>query len=379
VTGGAPIAAAAPARTLEPWAGAGTAGTLDFEVPRALEAGEPPEARGLARAAARLMVSRIADDAIAHARFHDLPGFLAPGDVVVVNASATIPAAIDAERVDLRGESERIRVHFSSPAQGAGVKHWVLELRRRTSHGTAPLLDARPGERLRLAGGARATLIEPFLPPADPLRVRLWLAALTGAADVLAHLARHGEPIRYPYVRDPWPLASYQTMFAAEPGSAEMPSAGRAFTPDVVAVLARRGVRVVPIVLHTGVASLEADEPPCPERYRVPRATAAVINAVKDSGGRVIATGTTVVRALETVADRGGRALAGHGWTDVVVTPQRGLRVVDGIITGFHEPRASHLAMLEALAGRRHLARAYAAALSHGYLWHEFGDLHLVL
>jgi S-adenosylmethionine:tRNA ribosyltransferase-isomerase len=168
-------------------------------------------------------------------------------------------------------------------------------------------------------------------------------------------------------------------VFAAEPGSAEMPSAGRAFTRETVRTLRERGIGIAPLVLHTGVASLEADEAPYPERYRVPAATADAVNRTRAAGGRIIAVGTTVVRALETVAGADGIVTPGEGWTELVVTPERGVRVVDAILTGLHAPRASHLAMLEAIAGRGHLARAYAAALRHRYLWHEFGDLHLIL
>jgi S-adenosylmethionine:tRNA ribosyltransferase-isomerase len=185
-------------------------------------------------------------------------------------------------------------------------------------------------------------------------------------------------PIRYSYVRKSWPLSYYQTIFAAESGSAEMPSAGRGFTQEMVERLARKRVRIAPLVLHTGVSSLEADEPPYPERYRVPNSTALAINSARSRGGRVVAVGTTVVRALETVADADGHVHADQGWTDLVITPERGLQVVDGMLTGLHEPRASHLLMLEALAGREHLALAYEAALRHHYLWHEFGDLHLI-
>jgi S-adenosylmethionine:tRNA ribosyltransferase-isomerase len=158
-----------------------------------------------------------------------------------------------------------------------------------------------------------------------------------------------------------------------------MPSAGRAFTPELIARLTAGGILIVPLLLHTGVASLEAHEPPYMEFYRVPAETAAVVNLARELGGRVIAVGTTVVRALETVTDRDRRARAGEGWTDLVITPARGLRAVDGLLTGFHEPRASHLLMLETIAGRDHLAHAYAEALRAGYLWHEFGDLHLIL
>ena len=353
---------------------------MDFELPEELSAREPPEARGLARDAVRLLVTEGEGERVIHARFHDLPRFLAPGDLLVVNASATINAALDGRRERASGDGvEEVLVHLSSPTEDG---RWVLELRRGTGDANEPLLDARPGERVRLRGGGTARLVEPFVahgaePPAG--RVRLWVAELACPGGVERYLAEHGSPIRYRYVPRAWPLDYYQTVFAAEPGSAEMPSAGRAFTRETLRALRAKGVEIAPVVLHTGVASLEADEAPYPERYRVPAATAEAVERARAAGGRVVAVGTTVVRALETVADPGGTVRPGAGWTELVVTPERGVFAVDALLTGLHAPHASHLAMLEAIAGRPHLARAYDAALRRRYLWHEFGDLHLVL
>ncbi|MGH9269325.1 MAG: S-adenosylmethionine:tRNA ribosyltransferase-isomerase, partial [Acidimicrobiales bacterium] len=214
-------------------------------------------------------------------------------------------------------------------------------------------------------------------PPARP--GRLWVAALVLPEPLGRYLARHGRPIRYAYVERDWPLAAYQNAYAIEPGSAEMPSAGRALTAELITSLVARGVAVAPVVLHTGVSSLEAGEAPYPERFRVPGATARLVNATRAGGGRVVAVGTTVVRALETVADDRCRAHAGEGWTELFVTPVRGVRLVDGLLTGWHPPEASHVALLESVAGAGLLAAAYRAATEAGYLWHEFGDLHLVL
>jgi S-adenosylmethionine:tRNA ribosyltransferase-isomerase len=209
--------------------------------------------------------------------------------------------------------------------------------------------------------------------------VRLWIATLRLPAELDRYLARHGFPIRYGYVRESWPLPYYQTVYATETGSAEMPSAGRAFTPELITRLVARGVQLAPLLLHTGVASLEDHEPPYEEYYRVPPETARQVNLARAGGRRVVAVGTTAVRALETMTDADGITHPGDGWTGVIVTPERGIRAVNALLTGFHEPRASHLAMLEALAGRRHLQLAYAEALRERYLWHEFGDLHLIL
>jgi S-adenosylmethionine:tRNA ribosyltransferase-isomerase len=338
---------------------------LDFELPPSLEAHEPPEARGVSRSGVRLLVSRGTAVPV-HAQFDDLPSFLDPGDVLVVNVSSTVPAALDGR---LRGEP--VRVHVSTELPG-GL--WLVELRApRGSSTTRFTADVR-GVRVDLAAGATLDLLAPF-----PDSARLWLSSFSGTGDMVPYLLRHGRPIRYAHVPRQWPLSAYQTVFGIEPGSAEMPSASRPFTADLVTKLVRRGIGVTPLVLHTGVSSLEGDEAPYPERYRVPRSTAAAINAARTEGGRVVALGTTVVRALETVTDEGGAVHAGEGWTDVVVTPERGVRAVDGLLTGWHEPRASHLLMLEAVAGREALELAYRSALRSAYLWHEFGDSHLLL
>lgn len=344
---------------------------FDFTLPSRLEAHEPPEARGLARDDVRLMVSYRADDQVIHSRFSAIGDNLAPGDVVVINTSGTAPAALTVVRADGR----TLELHLSTRLPGG---FWSVELRAPGPDGTVPFRDATPGEVFTLPDGASATLLAPY-PAYATAHVRLWIARLDLPVAPHVYLARVGFPIRYGYVTRSWPIEYYQTVYATEIGSAEMPSAGRAFTPEILTGLIARGVQVAPLLLHTGVASLEDHEPPYEEYYRVPATTARVINATRAAGGRVIAVGTTVVRALETVADPSGEVHPGEGWTNVVVTPQRGIRSVSGLLTGLHEPRASHLAMLEALVGREHLAITYAEALREGYLWHEFGDLHLLL
>jgi len=335
----------------------GLADALTFTLPPALEAHEPPEARGLRRDEVRLLVTDRGTGRIVHARFTDLPDSLAPGDLVVVNDSATLPAALRARRADGRA----VPLHLSTRLP-AGL--WVVEPRG---------LRAQAGETLTLPGGALAHLLVHH-----PGSERLWIAYLDLPAPVLDYLARHGRPIAYPYVRAEWPLDTYQTVYAREPGSAEMPSAGRAFSPRVLARAAARGIGLARVTLHAGVASPERDEPPIEEWYRVPIEAADAIAEARAHGSRVVAVGTTVVRALESAADAAGRVIASEGWTDLILAPGRGVRAVDALLTGFHEPRASHLAMLEALAGRPHIEQAYRAALDGEYLWHEFGDLHLI-
>jgi S-adenosylmethionine:tRNA ribosyltransferase-isomerase len=337
---------------------------LAFRLPSALEADAPPERRGLRRDQVRLMVAEREAETIDHARFDELTEHLRAGDLLVINVSATLPAAISGRRRD----GAAVRVHVSTRAPALGEDWRVIELR--TPDGGAPV-HGRAGEVVALApdGGAAFELVAPYT-----TSTRLLLARYSGPEPLSELLARHGEPIRYGYAAEPWPLSDYQTVYATVPGSAEMPSAGRPFTPELIVALLARGVAFAPVLLHCGVSSPERHEAPFPEYYEVPRATARLIETTRRGGGRVIAVGTTVVRALETVGEGAGR-----GWSDVVVTPERGVSVVDGLITGWHEPAASHLQMLEAIAGAPLLARCYDAALAHGYLWHEFGDSHLLL
>ena len=342
------------------------AGLVRFELPPELEAGSPPEARGMTRDAVRMLVARRGDGSLVHSHFSELPRFVDDGDLIVINTSGTLAAAVPG--VDRAGRC--IEVHFSTrlPAE-----LWTVELRR----GGEAWLGAEAGEVVALEGGGRVELLAPYASHARG--VRLWITAVSTPVPLHTYLAVHGQPIRYGYVRGSWPISTYQNVYATEPGSAEMPSAGRPFTPEVITRLVARGVGVAPVVLHTGVASLEASEPPYPEYYRVTRATAHRVNDTRREGGRVVAIGTTVVRALETVVDGRGEVHAGSGWTDTVVSAQRPVSSVDGMLTGWHEPEASHLAMLEAIAGRALLEASYAAAVAEGYLWHEFGDVHLIL
>ena len=347
--------------------------SVEFELPDELVAHEPIEARGLERDEVRLMVTDVGSEKTHHASFTQLADFMERGDLLVVNDSATINASLPAIRTSHHAE---IRLHLSTQLE-AGL--WAVELRQITTKGSAPLLDASPGERLLLPAGVEAELIEPWPRGAKrspDIPTRLWAAALDMPNGFVEYTALYGQPIRYSYVPSAWPLSYYQTIFAREPGSAEMPSAGRPFTARVLAALARRGVGMATITLHTGVSSFESPEPPYPERYRVSDDTAGAVNAARRNNMKVVAVGTTVVRALETVVTEEGLARASEGWTRRVITRDEPPRLVDGLITGLHAPRASHLAMLEAFAGREQLGHAYDAALGAGYRWHEFGDMH---
>ncbi len=324
---------------------------------------EPAEARGLERDEVRLLVA--SPDRLTDSVFLELPDFLEPGDLVVVNRSATLAASVDGRR-----GSTPVEVHFAT-ALDDGT--WVVEVRPEgLSFG--PVTDIAVGERIDLPAGAWLDVLETL-----PGQVRLHRVAVAVEGPATALLERHGRPIAYGYIPQRWPLSAYQTVFAREPGSAEMPSAARPFTTRTVTDLATRGVLVAPVTLHTGVSSPEVGEPPNPERYDVPAATAALVNHVRWRGGRIVAVGTTVTRALETVADPDGFVRPGHGWTDLVLGADRPARVVTGLVTGWHEPGASHVHLLEAVAGHELVAEAYGHAEREGYLWHEFGDSCLLL
>jgi S-adenosylmethionine:tRNA ribosyltransferase-isomerase len=347
--------------------------TMDFQLPSELEAIAPPEMRGRGRDDVRLMVSQYNDDRVIHTDFPHLSDHLLAGDVLVINTSGTRQAALHAVRTD----GSVLRLHLSTHLPDG---RWVVELRQVDSEKNVPFLDARSGDVVLLPAGSQARLIAAYQNHYAKGGVRLWAAELEIAKhEIETYLSFFGTPIQYGYARQPYPISAYQTVYHTEIGSAEMPSAGRAFTPALITSLVAKGVQVAPLILHTGVASLEADEAPYAEYYRVPQPTADLVNTARQKGRRVIAVGTTSVRALETLTSEGGYVESGEGWTELVITPERGIYAVDGMLTGFHEPRASHLAMLQALAGCHHLELTYQSALDHRYLWHEFGDLHLIL
>jgi S-adenosylmethionine:tRNA ribosyltransferase-isomerase len=346
---------------------------LNFLLASELEASEPPEARGLARDEVRLMVSHRATNQVTHTHFRQIGDFLEPGDVLVINTSGTLNAALTAQR----SAGNRFELHLSTHLP---MNRWVVEIRAyqdAQATTTKPFYAIQPGETFELPAGGRATLTTPYV--SGQILPRLWIASLDLPGPLHPYLAQYGFPIRYSYVKEGWPLSYYQTVYATEMGSAEMPSAGRAFTQELLSGLSARGIQIAPLLLHTGVASVESHEPPYAEYYQVPESTARLVNAAHAAGRRVIAVGTTVVRTLESVTEDNGQTHSGTGWTNLVITPQRGIRAVDGLLTGLHEPLSTHLAMLEALAGRPHLEITYSEALKQRYLWHEFGDLHLIL
>ncbi|MFL6091294.1 MAG: S-adenosylmethionine:tRNA ribosyltransferase-isomerase [Aeromicrobium sp.] len=341
----------------------------NFPAPRDATAPAPaPAARGLARDEVRMLVAQ--PEQLTHATFRDLPEHLNPGDLVVFNDSATVNAAADGVLIG-RGP---VVVHVASTLDSGDH---VIELR------TAPdakraVLDARPADVVKV-GPVTLRLVAPYpVEGSSPTGSgnRLWRATATG--DLRRQLRRRGRPIAYGYLDRTYPLSVYQSVFSVRPGSAEMPSAGRPFTKAVVTRLVTRGIRMAPITLHTGVSSQEAGEGPQPEWFDVPAATAAVVNSTLAEGGRVVAVGTTATRALESAAWR-GTAVPASGWTNRVVTPDEPPQLVGGLITGWHDPHASHLLLVEAVAGADLTQAAYDAAVRAGYRWHEFGDSALLL
>jgi S-adenosylmethionine:tRNA ribosyltransferase-isomerase len=337
-----------------------------FTLPPGAEATAPPERRGLARDEVTLLAVR--PGAVTGHRFRDLPDLLTPGDLVVVNTSGTLPARLEA----IRADGVATPVHVSAALDDGS---WVVEVRRPDNSGPDPGVE--PGSELQLPGGVTLHLLAGF---PEPTRTsRLWRARTDPATTAVEYLTRHGRPIRYGYLAAPVPLSDLQTVYATAPGSAEMASAGRPFTESLLVRLLAHGIAVVPLVLHAGVSSPELHEPPAPERFAVPEATARFVTSTRAAGRRVVAVGTTVTRALETATGEDGVTRAASGWTDLVLGPEQPARAVTGLVTGLHAPEASHLQLLEAVAGPDLVDAAYERAVADGCRWHEFGDSMLFL
>ncbi len=337
---------------------------FSFDLPADLNATAPPERRGLRRDHVRLMVLDRLTGAAQHSRFDRLGDFLLPGDVVVLNNSRTLPAVLPATGPD--GLPVEIR----------------LAHRLRDTLWRALLVSTVPvqaGATLQLPEGLEARV--EYTSPAEPLSVVRF--SREGAA-LFDTLYRVGQPVRYEYIDRPWDLDYYQTVFASAPGSVEMPSAGRAFTWELLLGLKRKGIRLGFLSLHAGLSYFlddrwEKDPRYTPEEFAIPAETAAMINEARANGNRVIAVGTTVVRALETAADFDGVVRPQRGWADLFINRDHQLKAVDGLLTGLHEPEASHLDLLSAFMDPTLLKAAYQDAVARGYLWHEFGDANLIL
>jgi S-adenosylmethionine:tRNA ribosyltransferase-isomerase len=346
--------------------------STEFTVPADRTATEPAESRGVDRDQTRLLVGSAAG--ISHTSFSHIGSHLSAGDLLVVNNSATVAAELD-------GRSSRhgqLVLHIATRLEDLS---YVVELRS-APDAAAPLLDAEADDTVTLAGGVTLRLMTPYpyeRSAPGAAGNRLWRASVPDPVALVRLLERTGRPISYGYLRGRFPLSAYQTVFSAVPGSAEMPSAGRPFTARLVAALKSRGIGFAPITLHTGVSSQEAPEGPQGEWFDVPAATAALVNETRSNGGRVVAVGTTVTRALESSVAPDGSASAATGWTEHVVGPESPPRLIGGLVTGWHNPDASHLLLVEAIAGAALTQNAYDEAVREGYLWHEFGDSALLL
>lgn len=346
---------------------------LNFQLPDTLQTALPTEVRNINRDEVKLMVSNRKNDDIQHTQFKHIADYLDTGDVLVVNTSGTIKAALNI----ILPNGQKGSIHLSNQLTD---QQWLVEIRQNRGRQTKRFYDMEKDSIIPLTNDGIMHIIAPFYPPSIAAKhLQLWIVRFELPLPIFDYLNQYGLPIRYTHTPKHYPIDYYQTIFANEWGSAEMPSAGRAFTPEIITKLVIKGVQFAPILLHTGVASLELNEKPYPEFYKVSPTTASIINWAKQKGRRIIAVGTTAVRAIETVTNKAGKVQAGMDWTNLYITPERGLHTINGLLTGFHEPNASHLLMLSALAQATHLQKCYDTAIAQQYQWHEFGDLHLIL
>jgi S-adenosylmethionine:tRNA ribosyltransferase-isomerase len=342
---------------------------IQFELPEHLACPQPTEERELLRDEVRLLVTT-GSRKISHSQFRYLPSYINPGDMLVVNTSATVPSALP---LTLPGGNKGV-IHLSNQITS---HQWLLEIRAMAGNKTVRWKSGKKGMVFSLPDGATVTLEERFYNNSQLLD--LWVGTLNLTQPVESYLAKYGFPIQYEKLDHRYPLAYYQTFFSFHPGSAEMPSAGRGFTPQLVEKILKKGVVFAPILLHTGVSSLEENEAPYPEYMEISPLSASIINGAKSQGNRIIAVGTTAIRAIESATDSDGMLQPYRGHTSLFIDESYRLKITDALLTGFHEPRASHLHMLQALAGFEHLEFAYRAAVESDYYWHQFGDLHLIL
>jgi S-adenosylmethionine:tRNA ribosyltransferase-isomerase len=345
----------------------------------------PPELRQMIRL---LLVDETRSE-VRDSAFAEIVQILRPGDLLIVNDAATLPAALRGQVwIDSNVHAIELRLlgPRASDAGDAGDDHdrrWRAVLfgagdwRTDTDDRPAPPL-LEPGMIIELLGGLRATFIS-----RDPTSARLIeLCFEQGGSALYAQLYAIGRPIQYSHLDRDEQLWSFQTVFAGRPWAAEMPSAGRPLTAAMLSALRRRGIEIARLthaagISATGDAQLDA-RLPLPERYELPPETAVAIERTRACGGRVIAVGTTVVRALESAA-RAGLVHGGGGETELIITAETPRLVVDGLLTGMHGPTESHYRLLRAFASQALLDRAWTLALELGYRSHEFGDLALLL
>jgi S-adenosylmethionine:tRNA ribosyltransferase-isomerase len=343
--------------------------TIQFELPVSLECTQPTEFRNIERDEVRLLVTTDSDHT-RHTTFRNVDQYLQKGDVLVVNTSATrasaLPVVLPSNRLGM--------AHFSTRVNDS---EWLIEIREIEGEKTVRWKEGKRGMKFHLPDGADITLKRKFYKERKLLH--LWVAEFTSLQKQESYLAEHAQPIKYDHLNEHYPLDFYQSVFSLHPGSSEMPSAGRGFTKDLVERLLEKGVVIAPILLHTGVSSLEENESPYAEYMEVDQASATLINNAKKQGRKIIAVGTTGIRAIESAVNESGEVIPNTGVTNLFIDNDYKMKVINGLLTGFHEPRASHLQMLQSLAGFDHIERAYKSALDNNYFWHQFGDLHLIL
>lgn len=319
----------------------------------------------------KLLLIRTRTRGLQHRQFKDLAEELLPGDLLVVNDSQMMPG-----RIPARAQGEDLVLHLA----GRLSPHRFL-VERRTQEGGPDWSHFALGTILTVVDEAGSPISEGTVQQHFHPKSRIWI--VDSNDDWYRIATQHGRPIQYHYVTAEQPLSQYRTLFGSRPGSVEMPSASRPFTGGLMTRLRHRGVEFAPLTLHTTVSSHEVmgdfeDHPILPEWFHIPRLTARRIAHAKRAGHRVIAVGTTVVRALETRLDQEGLPVAQSGWTTRIVSPDDPPILVDGLITGLHDNFSSHLALLYSFASRDLIRDAYEEASVHQYLWHEFGDLSLI-
>lgn len=342
---------------------------IQFELPGQLSCAKPTELRNISRDEVRLLVTTGNGD-VGHSYFRRFTDYLVAGDVLVVNTSATQPAAFPVKLPNNR----KGMVHFSTQINDC---EWLVEVREIIGNRVVRWKEGEENMVFQIPSKATIKLKRKFY--ADRKLLHLWVVEFNSGMDFQSYMNKYGQAIKYEDLEKSYPLDYYQTFFSSHPGSSEMPSAGRGFTQDLVNKLLQKGIAFAPILLHTGVSSLEENERPYPEYFEINPLSASVINNAKRNGGRVIAVGTTAVRAVETATNDSGKVLPYKGNTHLNITSNYRMKMVDSLLTGFHEPRASHLHMLQSLAGIQHIEKAYSVAVDNHYYWHQFGDLHLIL
>ncbi|UOR11076.1 S-adenosylmethionine:tRNA ribosyltransferase-isomerase [Halobacillus amylolyticus] len=332
-----------------------------FQVPAHLHATAPVEYRQGERDNVRLMVLDPLTGQRKHTNFHDIMNIFQAGDVLVLNQSRTIPSSLHA--TGTRGDVE------------------VRLARKIDEHRFEVLLlgtTYEEGDQIYFQNGFFATVEG----NGNEYPLQVVNFKLSGVS-LMEFIYEYGSPIYYEYINDPWPLNKYQTVYSSTPGSIEMTSAGRAFTWGMLSSLVKKGVHLCYVTLHTSLSYYGNNKWPTPsnhpELYSIPRETVDTINDAKAEGRKVIAVGTTVVRALESAVIEGHLTQQNSVLTDLYINGNYSLKITDALLTGFHEPEASHLDLLKAFIDEAVLLEAYNEALKQEYLWHEFGDMNLII